>query len=54
MKKGERTKETILQCAEKVFSEKGYFGAQVADIIKLAHVAKGTVYEYFKNKTPGM
>lgn len=50
MKKGEHTKDLILECAEKVFSQKGYYESQVSDISDMAHVAKGTVYQYFKNK----
>jgi AcrR family transcriptional regulator len=50
LKKGEQTKERLLQCAEKAFSKKGYYETQVSDIVALAHVAKGTIYQYFKNK----
>jgi len=48
--KGERTKQHILQCAEKNFALKGYYETQVSDISEMAHVAKGTVYQYFANK----
>ena len=50
MKKGEKTRDRLLKCAEKAFSRKGYYETQVSDIVKLAHVAKGTIYQYFKNK----
>ena len=50
LKKGELTREHIFDCAEKIFSQKGYYEAQVSDISQLAQVAKGTVYQYFKNK----
>jgi TetR/AcrR family fatty acid metabolism transcriptional regulator len=40
----------ILWSAEKVFAEKGYNQATIADIARLANVAEGTVYEYFRNK----
>jgi AcrR family transcriptional regulator len=50
MTKGEATKERLLRCAEKVFSQKGYYETQVSDIVKLARVAKGTIYQYFENK----
>lgn len=50
MKKGEETRNRLLRCAEKAFSRKGYYETQVSDIVKLAHVAKGTIYQYFKNK----
>ncbi|OHD67645.1 MAG: hypothetical protein A2W19_11265 [Spirochaetes bacterium RBG_16_49_21] len=50
MNKGEQTREWLLKCAEKAFSKKGYYETQVSDIVKLARVAKGTIYQYFKNK----
>lgn len=50
LKKGEQTREKILTCAEKVFSKKGYYEAQVSDISKMAQVAKGTLYQYFITK----
>ncbi len=50
MTKGELTKFRLLRCAEKAFSEKGYYETQVSDIVKMGHVAKGTIYQYFKNK----
>ncbi len=47
----ERSKpERILIAAEKVFSKKGFNKATIAEISKLAHVAEGTVYEYFETK----
>ena len=42
--------EKILLAAEKVFAKKGFTRAKVSEIAKLAHVAEGTVYEYFSNK----
>ena len=50
MTKGELTKIRLLKCAEEAFSEKGYYETQVSDIVKLGRVAKGTIYQYFKNK----
>ena len=43
-------REAILRAATRVFAEKGFFNAKVADIAKAAGVADGTVYLYFKNK----
>lgn len=40
----------ILKAAEKIFSEKGYHQATISGITKLANVAEGTIYEYFKDK----
>ena len=50
MKKGERRREEILDFAQKVFAEKGYYESQISDIVSLAHIAKGTIYQYFKSK----
>jgi TetR/AcrR family fatty acid metabolism transcriptional regulator len=40
----------ILDAATRVFAERGFFGAQVADIAKRAGIAAGTVYLYFRSK----
>jgi len=43
-------REAILRSAIKVFAQKGYFNAKVADIAGAASIADGTVYLYFKSK----
>lgn len=40
----------ILEAAEKVFAERGFFHARVSEIAREAGVADGTIYLYFKNK----
>jgi len=40
----------VLRCARKVFAEKGYHAAGVADIIREAGVARGTFYLHFASK----
>ena len=50
MKKGEHREQQILECAEKVFSTSGYYESQVSDIVAIAHIAKGTIYQYFTTK----
>jgi TetR/AcrR family fatty acid metabolism transcriptional regulator len=40
----------ILKVAEKVFAEKGFDKARIADISKALGIGEGTFYEYFKNK----
>ncbi len=41
----------LLQSADKLFNEKGYFSVSVSDICKEAHTAVGTFYIYFDSKT---
>lgn len=40
----------ILEAATKVFAKKGFYNSTIADIAKVAEVAEGTIYLYFKNK----
>ena len=42
--------EAILRAATQVFARNGYFNAKVADVARVAGVADGTVYIYFKSK----
>lgn len=50
MRKGELKREQILSCAGHVFSNKGYYETQMADIATASRTAKGTIYEYFGSK----
>ncbi|MDT7541119.1 MAG: TetR/AcrR family transcriptional regulator, fatty acid metabolism regulator protein [Acidobacteriota bacterium] len=43
-------REAILRAATKVFAGSGYFNSKVADVARVAGVADGTVYLYFKSK----
>jgi AcrR family transcriptional regulator len=43
-------RQQILDCALKVFAEKGFHGASVSDVIARAGVARGTFYLYFAGK----
>jgi TetR/AcrR family fatty acid metabolism transcriptional regulator len=47
---GNEKRDAILRAATKVFAQNGYFNSQVADVAKVAGVAAGTVYLYFKGK----
>lgn len=49
-KKGEKTRQHLLNIAEEVFGEKGYFNASIVDITQKAKVAQGTFYNYFPSK----
>ncbi len=42
--------DRMLMAAERVFAERGFNRAKVADVARLAEVAEGTVYEYFQSK----
>lgn len=50
MKRDEGKRRRILDAALKVFARDGYYNAKVSEIAKLAGVAHGTIYLYFKNK----
>src|SRR5215207_6240008 len=43
-------RDLILRAATKVFAQNGYFQSQVADVARVAGIAAGTVYLYFKSK----
>lgn len=43
-------REAILRAATTVFAERGFFQSQVADVARVAGVAAGTVYLYFRSK----
>jgi AcrR family transcriptional regulator len=43
-------KRQIVAAAARVFAQKGFAGAVVADIAVEARIGKGTVYEYFESK----
>lgn len=44
------TKRRILEAAADVFSEKGYYGAAVDDIVAHSDTSKGSFYHFFPNK----
>jgi TetR/AcrR family fatty acid metabolism transcriptional regulator len=43
-------RDAILRAAIDVFAGRGFFNAQVADVARVAGVAAGTVYLYFRSK----
>ena len=43
-------RERVLECALKIFAEKGFQDATISEISKAAAVSDATVYEYFKTK----
>ncbi|MDA3941611.1 MAG: TetR/AcrR family transcriptional regulator [Spirochaetia bacterium] len=46
----ELRRNSILEGAEKIFCEKGYYKASTKLVAKTAGVGEGTIYNYFKNK----
>ena len=45
------SKDRLIMCAaEEVFSRHGFERATIDEIVAIANVGKGTVYNYFKNK----
>ena len=48
--KGDDRRRMLLTRAKKLFSKRGYYQTQISDIVKNAKIARGTVYQYFKNK----
>lgn len=40
----------ILDAATRIFAKKGFYNATISDVAKVAEVAEGTIYLYFKNK----
>jgi len=48
--KADERRQMLLDRAKKLFSQRGYYETQISDIIKNAKIARGTVYQYFKNK----
>lgn len=47
---GEQSRARILRAAETVFAEKGFDGARVDEIARVAGVTKALIYYYFKGK----
>jgi AcrR family transcriptional regulator len=43
-------RDQILRAAERVFAERGYHNASIADVIDAAGTARGTFYLYFDSK----
>src|SRR5512137_1471074 len=48
--RGRQSRRRILEAAERVFGEKGYFPASITEITREAGVAQGTFYVHFKSK----
>jgi AcrR family transcriptional regulator len=40
----------ILRAAARVFADRGYATATIENVARAAHVAEGTIYNYFRSK----
>jgi len=48
--KGSQRQQQILQCAKRVFAERGFHAASISHICEAAGIGRGTLYQYFDNK----
>jgi len=49
--RGEATRQRILDAAEEVFGQSGYYATSISEITRRAGVAQGTFYIYFPTKS---
>jgi AcrR family transcriptional regulator len=50
MKKGEITRQMIIQRSAAVFNQRGYFGTSIADLVAETGLERGGIYNHFDNK----
>ena len=50
MSKGNDTRKRILEQTAQVFNRQGYFGASMADILRVTGLQKGGLYNHFRSK----
>ncbi|OHD64347.1 MAG: hypothetical protein A2176_01800 [Spirochaetes bacterium RBG_13_51_14] len=48
--KGERRKQQIVNTAKKMFIDKGFQSTHIGQVCEELDIARGTVYQYFRNK----
>ncbi len=48
--RSEARSRQILDCAKRVFAERGFHGASISDVCALAGIGRGTLYQYYANK----
>jgi AcrR family transcriptional regulator len=50
MKKGDQTRERIIEQTAPLFNKLGYFGASLADVMQATGLKKGGIYNHFGSK----
>lgn len=50
MRKGPQTRERIVSSAATLFSERGFFGSSMAELLKVTGLQKGGLYNHFASK----
>ena len=50
MRKGERTRKSIVEKSAPVFNTKGYFGTSMSDLVRETGLQKGGIYNHFSGK----
>ncbi|HEU4576874.1 MAG TPA: TetR/AcrR family transcriptional regulator [Polyangiaceae bacterium] len=50
MRKGERTREQVIEQAAALFNQRGYHGASISDIMQATGLKKGGIYRHFSSK----
>jgi TetR/AcrR family transcriptional regulator, transcriptional repressor for nem operon len=50
MRKGEATRQRIIQEAAPIFNQNGYAGCSIADLMQATGLEKGGIYRHFANK----
>lgn len=48
--KGERARTAVVECARRLFHERGYDGASFSDIVADSGLQRGNIYHYFRSK----
>src|SRR5580693_231420 len=50
MRKGEQTRQEIIQKAAPIFNQKGFDGAALSDLMRATGLEKGGIYRHFDSK----
>ena len=50
LRKGEKTRNDIVECAKQLFYQHGYAHTSFSDIVAASNLHRGNIYHYFKTK----